>query len=299
MTLPASTWPVKIDLHVHSKNGSDGMWPLEQIFTEAARRGLGLISITDHDSLGGQQEARQRARRHGIRYLTGVELNVTLVHDRWTAGKPASLDFLGYGIDIGNRPLNGKLDELRGYRKKRAEMILDNINGEFRKEGRALFTHHDMDAIEKSVDGSFGRPHIAGYLIEKGIVANKQEAFDRYLVKCDVPKMPFSLEEASGLVRDAGGRLVIAHPNDPNGTSLAVLVRSLPEQADMIRDIILPFIDGIECWHTRHDAKTSSFYREFVREHALIATGGSDCHQQPVLMGSVDVPDCIADQFGI
>ncbi len=66
-----------------------------------------------------------------------------------------------------------------------------------------------------------GRPHIAAYMIEKGIVSNRQEAFDRYLVRCDVPKMSLSLEEASQLVRAAGGRVVLAHPNDPNGTSLA------------------------------------------------------------------------------
>lgn len=257
------------------------------------------MSITDHDSLKGQNEARQRARRHGIRYITGVELNVTLVHDHWTGGKPASLDFLGYGFDIDNEPLNEKLDELRSYRKHRAQMILDNLNEEFRREGRALFTEKDMEAIEESVDGSFGRPHIAGYLIGKGIVASKQEAFDRYLVKCDVPKMPLALEEASSLVRQAGGKLVIAHPNDPKGTSLAVLAPSLSEQARMICDIMLPFLDGIECWHTRHEARTSSFYREFAHDHHLIATGGSDCHQQPVLMGNVDVPDCVADQFGI
>ena len=290
---------MKIDLHVHSRNGSDGRWPLEQIFPEAVRRGIGFISITDHDSLQGQKEARQRARRHGIRYLAGVELNVTLVHDRWTNGKSVSLDFLGYGFDIENNPLNEKLDELRSYRKRRAQMILDNLNEEFRMEGRELFTERDMEAIEESVDGSFGRPHIASYLISRGIVASKQEAFDRYLVKCDVPKLPLALEEASSLVRAAGGRLVIAHPNDPKGTSMAVLVPTLTDQARMIREIMLPFIDGIECWHIRHDAKASSFYREFTHDHHLLATGGSDCHQQPVLMGNVDVPDCVADQFGI
>lgn len=290
---------MKIDLHVHSRNGSDGRWPLEQIFPEAARRGIGLISITDHDSLQAQKEAHQRARRHGIRYLTGVELNVTLVHDRWTRGKTASLDFLGYGFDVENRPLNKKLNELRGYRKRRAQMILDNLNEEFCREGRQLFTERDMEAIEASVDGSFGRPHIASYLISRGIVASKQEAFDRYLVKCDVPKLPLTLEEASSLVRGAGGRIVIAHPNDPKGTSLAVLVPDLAEQARMISEIMRPLIDGIECWHTRHDAKASSFYRDFADDHHMLATGGSDCHQQPVLMGSVDVPDCVADQFGI
>jgi predicted metal-dependent phosphoesterase TrpH len=181
---------MKIDLHVHSKNGSDGKWPLEQIFAEAKRRKITLISITDHDSLQGQNEAEQLARTHGINYLTGVELNVTLAHPYYTKGKDASLDFLGYAFDINNAALMNKLKDLRNYRKERALKILKNINGEFIKEGRQLLTQEDMDAIEASVDGSFGRPHIANHLIAKGIVATKQEAFDRYLTRCDVPKMP-------------------------------------------------------------------------------------------------------------
>lgn len=290
---------MRIDLHIHSRDGSDGRWPLGRIFEEAQRRGIDVLSITDHDSLQAQPEALALARQHRIRYITGVELNVTIIHERYTAGKAASLDFLGYGFDIKNAALRDKLEALRAYRRERAAMILENINAEFRREGRASFTAADMAAIEESVDGAFGRPHIAAYLIEKGVVTSRQEAFDRYLVKCDVPKMPLSLEEASSLVRGAGGRIVIAHPNDPNGTSLAVLCRSLVEQAGMIEHLMLPLLDGIECWHTRHDAKTASFYREFARSHGLIVTGGSDCHQQPVVLGSVQVPDCVADQFGI
>jgi hypothetical protein len=290
---------VKIDLHIHSKNGSDGKWPLEQIFPEAKRRGISLISITDHDSLQGQEEARRLAKIHGIKYLTGVELNVTFTHSHYTKGKAASLDFLGYAFDIRNKALIDKLHALRSYRRQRAQKILENINEEFLKQGRTLFTTKDMDAIEAGVDGSFGRPHIANYLIAKGIVATKQEAFDRYLTRCDVPKMPLSLQEASALIRGAGGKLVLAHPNDPNGTSLAVLAGSLEEQKEMILASMLPLIDGIECWHTRHDIQTASFYLGFVRTEGLLATGGSDCHQQPVLMGSVQVADCVADQFGI
>jgi hypothetical protein len=290
---------MKIDLHIHSRNGSDGRWPLEDIFAEASRRGISFLSITDHDSLKGQHEAVELASRYKIRYVTGIELNVTLVHPVHTKDKAISLDFLGYGFDADNAPLNRKLSELRDYREKRAEMILANINAEFRKEGIGELTRADMEAIQESVDGSFGRPHIANYLIGKGIVATKQEAFDRYLVKCDVPKMPLSLEEASTFIRGAGGRLVIAHPNDPHGTSLSVVTKALTEQQKIIREVMLPLIDGVECWHSRHDSFTSGSYHEFTRSLGLTATGGSDCHQQPVIMGSVEVPDCVAGQFNV
>ncbi|HOM27999.1 MAG TPA: PHP domain-containing protein [Deltaproteobacteria bacterium] len=289
----------KIDLHIHSREGSDGRWTLREIFEEAHRRGLTLVSVTDHDSLGGQAQALELASGYGIGYVTGVELNVTFTHPDWTGGKPLSLDFLGYGVDISDDALNARLEELRAYRRQRAAMILERINEAFARENREPLTAADMAAIEAEADGSLGRPHIARYLVAKGIVATRQEAFDRYLVSCDVPKLPLGIEEASALVRGAGGRIVLAHPDDPNGTSLVQAAGSLEDRARMIEETMLPFIDGIECWHTRHTERAASFYRAFADRRGLIATGGSDCHQNPVIMGSVPVPDCVAGFFGV
>ena len=172
-----------------------------------------------------------------------------------------------------------------------------NLNAEFEKEGISRLTKNDFEEIQASVDGVLGRPHIADYLVKKGIVRNRQEAFDRYLVKCDVPKYPLYLEEASRLVRNAGGKIVLAHPNDPHGTSLVTLTKSLPEQTEIIEESMLGCIDGVECWHSRNDAQTTNHYVKFAKEHGLIMTGGSDCHQKPILMGTVEVPGYVADQF--
>jgi predicted metal-dependent phosphoesterase TrpH len=289
---------MKIDLHVHSKEGSDGNMSVSGIFAEAEKRGIGLISITDHDSVDVQEAAQKLAQKHHINYLCGVELNVTFSHPGYSKGKQVSLDFLGYSFDIHNQALRDKLAELKRYREIRAKKILDNINEEFKKQGLPLLTQKDLLAIQATVDGIFARPHIANYMIEKGIVADKQEAFDKYLVKCDVPKMPLLLAEASAIIHDAGGKLILAHPNDPNGTSLVALTKDIREQQKIILECMILFIDGIECWHSRHDEKTIDSYVGFARENNLLATGGSDCHQQPVIMGTVDVPDYVAYQFG-
>ena len=116
-------------------------------------------------------------------------------------------------------------------------------------------------------------------------------------MKCDVPKYNLSLADASTLIRNAGGFLVFAHPNDPNGTSLVKITSDLEEQARIIHEYILKYIDGIECWHTRHDEKTTNFFIGFCKDNDLIITGGSDCHQSPILMGSMDLPDEITLQF--
>jgi predicted metal-dependent phosphoesterase TrpH len=255
------------------------------------------MSITDHDSIGCQEKAMALARKNGIRYVSGVELNVTFSHPRYREGKPVSLDFLGYQFDAKNKELKEKLERMANYREERAAKILRNLNAEFEKEGISKLTKRDFDEIQASVDGTLGRPHIADYLVKKGIVRNRQEAFDRYLVRCDVPKFPLYLEEASRLVRNAGGVIVLAHPNDPHGTSLVTLTKSLPEQTEIIEESMMARIDGVECWHSRNDAQTTNHYVKFAKEHGLIMTGGSDCHQKPIVMGTVKIPECVADQF--
>jgi predicted metal-dependent phosphoesterase TrpH len=286
---------MKIDLHIHTKTGSDGNLPIEEVFQEAKNRNIDLISITDHDSIDCQERAIALARKHGISYITGVELNVTFHYPEGT--KDVSLDFLGYGYDIGNQELKSKLQLIKEHRQRRARQILENLNVEFDKEGIERFTEEDLRKIEDSVDGVFGRPHIANYLIEKGIVKDKQEAFDKYLVKCDVPKYPLSLAEASKLIRNAGGVLVHAHPNDPHGTSLVSITHDLEEQTKVIEKYMLKYIDGVECWHSRHDEETTAHYIEFARKHNMLMTGGSDCHQKPLIMGTLDIPDWVAEQF--
>ena len=285
--------PMKIDLHIHTRTGSDGALSLEAVFKEAKRRGIDFLSITDHDAIHHQAQAVKLAAGYGIAYLTGVELNVTFPY----AGKSVSLDFLGYGYDPSDPALRDKLQLIREHRAVRAHQILENLNAEFRKEARPLLTGEDLEKMQAGVDGILSRPHIADYLVKKGVVAGRQEAFDRYLVRCDVPKYPLSPGEAATLVRQAGGRLALAHPNDPNGTSLVSVTPDLAGQTEIIREQMLEYIDGIECWHSRADAGTTAHYVAFCRQHGLLMTGGSDCHQKPVLMGTLDIPDFVAGQF--
>ena len=222
---------MKIDLHVHSSTGSDGAFTLEEIFAEAEKRAIGLISITDHDAIHHQGRAVELAAHHSLRYVTGVELNVTFPY----GGKERSLDFLGYGYDYQDTALNEKLDLIREHRAVRARQIVDNLNREFAREDLPPFTDDDLQQMQEGIDGILSRPHIADYLVNKGAVKDRQEAFDKYLVTCDVPKYPLSLPDASRLIREAGGKLVLAHPNDPNATSLISITQDLTGQTGIVR----------------------------------------------------------------
>jgi predicted metal-dependent phosphoesterase TrpH len=286
-----------IDLHIHSKNCSDGALFIEEIIEEAKARNIELMSITDHDTIDCQKKANALAKKNGIRYICGIELSVSLSHPKHTSGKLIPLDLLGYQYDINDSELKKKLQQLRNYREERATKILGLINAEFEKEGIRKLTKTDWGQIQASADGVIGRPHIADYLVKKIIVRNRQEAFDKYLVKCNVPKYPLYVEEAARLLRNAGGIVVLAHPNDPHGISLVKLTKSLQKQTEIIEDTLLKHIDGIECWHSRNTPETTKHFINFAKKHGLIMTGGSDCHQKPIIMGTVQVPDFVAQQF--
>lgn len=288
---------MKIDLHIHTKTCSDGKLSIDNVFKEAKARNINLMSITDHDSTDCQIKAIALAKKLNISYITGIELNVTFHYPR--EARDISLDFLGYQYDINNNELQNKLKIIKEHRDRRGRQILEKLNAEFKKEGINQFSEQELANIQESADGVFGRPHIAAYLFEKGIVHSIQEAFDRYLIKCYIPKYPLSLPEASDLIRNAGGILVHAHPNDPNGTSLSSITQDLQEQTEIITEYMLKYIDGIECWHSRNQSKTTEHYVAFCKKHKLLMTGGSDCHQRPIIMGTVSVPDWVATQFGL
>jgi predicted metal-dependent phosphoesterase TrpH len=285
-----------IDLHIHSKN-SDGVLSVKEILELAKIKNICMMSITDHDSIFCQEPASILAKESGINYVSGVELNVTFVINSDQTEKSIFLDFLGYNFDSENTQLQNKLEKIAKYRQERALKILRKLNRELKKDQIMELNQEDLVKIQNSVDGVFGRPHIADYLVKKGIVKDRKEAFNRYLVKCNVPKYPLYPKEAAKLVRNAGGKIVLAHPNDPYGTSLIKLARSLDEQTKIIDDSILQYIDGIECWHSRNDEKTTNHYLSYAKEHNLIMTGGSDCHQKPIIMGTVKVPFYVVDQF--
>ena len=286
-----------IDLHVHSKTCSDGNLSVNEIIREAKNRNIKLISITDHDSIRCQRQAISLARKNQIKYLIGVELNVTISDSKFYRGRPISLDLLGYNFDVNNKTLNKELTKIAEYRKERIKKIFEKLNIVLKKEKNIILNENDLIQIQNLANGVLGRPHIADYLVKKRIVRDRVEAFTKYLVKCNVPKYPLCLKDGADLIRNAGGISVLAHPNDNYGTSLIKITKSLQDQTSIIEDLFLDDIDGIECWHSRSDAKTTDHYVKFSRKYDLIMTGGSDCHQKPIIMGSVKVPSFVADQF--
>ena len=128
-----------------------------------------------------------------------------------------------------------------------------------------------------------GRPHVARALVKAGLVANLDEAFDRFLKKgrpAWVPKTKMSALEGVELIHQAGGLAVMAHPG-------------LNRTDDIIPDLVAAGLDGIECFHTKHSTVMAERYLEIAEKYDLLVTGGSDCHgfsKKAPLIGTVKLP---------
>lgn len=248
-----------VDLHLHS-TCSDGLHPPHVVVEMARKIGLAAMALADHDNIDGIADAMAAGAASGIEVLAATELSV-----QWETYHDIHL--LGYGFDHHDAELQRELAEFRRFREHRNELIVLRVNEQLVSEGR---TPLDLAAVKAKAGGTIGRPHIAEALIESGHVSDKDEAFERYLVPCNVPKRLFPIDQAIAMVHRAGGVAVLAHP-----PFIGADRRTLEE---MVRRFVAMGLDGIEAYNSGADNETIDWTITLARRNGLIVTGGTDFH---------------------
>lgn len=92
---------MRTDLHIHT-TASDGRWTPEVVIAGVQAAGIALFAVADHDTTGRVRATAALARAAGIAFLRGVEVSTM---DRRHGDAGLILHFLGYGIDLDDRPL--------------------------------------------------------------------------------------------------------------------------------------------------------------------------------------------------
>lgn len=255
------------DLHLHT-HFSDGTFSPEEVVSRGVAAGLAVLALTDHDTLEGCARMASASALAGVEFVPGAELTAD------AEGKEVHV--LGYWLDAGHGRLRSELARFQGVRQRRIEEMV----GALRRAGVSL----DLDAVRAVANcSSPGRPHVARALVAAGHASDYDDAFDKYLKKGRagwVPKARMTVDEAVGLIHEAGGVAVLAHPG-------------LYRDDGMVGRVLGRGLDGIECWHTRHSAADAARYEEMARRMGLVATGGSDCHgmaKLEPLIGRVRLP---------
>ncbi|MDX1671515.1 MAG: PHP domain-containing protein [Balneolaceae bacterium] len=242
----------KADLHTHT-NRSDGRISPGDLVQYAFDKGLGIIAVTDHDTIDGYREAKEAAKKVDIEVLAGVELT--------TDFKGRETHLLAYCFDHDHPDLSRLIDRHKKARVERAKWIVEKLLN----QGLDV----NINEVRAEANGSnLGRPHIASVLVDKGYVAGRQEAFVRYLSDQQLGTIQSeysSLEESIDAVKKAGGVTALAHPG-----------RSFNDRE--LQMMLDAGIDGIEVIHPSHDYRLQKKFEKFVEQHNLLMTGGSDYH---------------------
>ncbi len=247
---------LRSDLHIHSVH-SDGEWQVEELILEAKKKGLYAMALTDHDTVKGVKEAVSLGKKHGVNVIKGLELSSIKVGD---------VHILGYGIDVDDKNLLLKLDEIVEKRGARNRAILGKLND----LGMSL----DEEELLKIGEGKIiGRKLISDLMIKRGYVKTVSEAFEKYLGSAKpayVPLVRLTPVDAIKLIHSAGGYAVLAHPSKLlfKGEELESFIKELAENG----------LDGIEGYYYTHTQKEVEYYTALAKSLGLFITGGSDFH---------------------
>ncbi len=247
------------DLHFHTIH-SDGKhsvsWIIEQL-GKARADGLGLGVLTDHDGVAGYEEFAEGVKNYW-KPICASELSCTFLSPE---GRHKELHLLVYGIDPNDSYMKGQFAKFKEERRKRFLAICDR----FKEAGYPI----DGESLAKKTKGVLGRPHIADALVERGVVKDRQEAFERFLYDghpYHVPKWRFPLEDAVQYAKKAGLKTSVAHPGQYQFTE--GLLKTWKDLG----------VDAIEVFHPRHTPSDTQRYMEIANRLGFRISGGSDFH---------------------
>jgi predicted metal-dependent phosphoesterase TrpH len=260
---------VKIDLHTHSTR-SDGLDSPSELIANAAKAGIDIIALTDHDTVSGWDEARGKAFELGLGFVPGIEVTSVSDIERFGRSIRISVHLLAYLPDPDHKALEIVLGDTVATREARGRAIVEKLAEQIPITWEMVMDHLDKGA-------TIGRPAIADTLVTMGLVPDRSAAFDYYL-STDGPfyvsHSTVSTLEAIGLIRAAGGVAVIAHPLKGVGPDTD------PEDLPMahFEEMIAAGLQGVEVYHRDVPETARKWLLELAGTHDLIVTGSSDYH---------------------
>jgi 3',5'-nucleoside bisphosphate phosphatase len=263
-----STDPPRFDLQSHSLC-SDGSLEPREVVAAAARAGVELLALSDHDTVDGVEEAGRAAAELSLRLVRAVEIS-SVDRDR------QDLHVLGYLIDDRDQALRERLRSWRTDRERRAEAMASTL----RELGYEL---DESELTRRRAQGKpIGRPHLADAAVNHPAnrqrlraegLAERSAFLEAYLVDgapAFRPRTTPTVQESIGAIHDAGGVAVWAHPFWDVKDERDVL-----ETIDRFRGWGL---DGVECFYATHTGEQTELLADRCAELGLLTTGSSDFH---------------------
>ncbi len=268
-----------IDFHTHT-SASDGDLRPDQLLRKARDEGIGMLAITDHDTVAGYRAALAGQHAGDMRLIPGVELSCL-----WSG---ATIHILGYGFDCDHPVMRAAMATMAAARARRGEVIAERL-------ARRGMPGALEGARARAGDSQLGRPHFADWMVAQGHVGDHNEAFDRYLgrgktgdVKVCWPK----LSEVVRWITASGGTAVIAHPLKYRFTRSRL--------CRLIADFMAAGGIAIEVQSGKQSRDELGHLRRLAVEFGLEVSVGSDFHREAPFRASLGVESSpFADLTGI
>lgn len=242
------------DLHCHSVI-SDGAMDIETLVYNASLKGLDYIALSDHDTIKGVEFAVKYGEKYGVKVIPALEVSsydferkrkVHILCYNYKNPKPI-LSFTEKTLEVRNRFGEKTLDKLLQYFVFDKEQVYLKS-----RKSTAIYKQHIMHTLMEYgyTDKIFG--DLFGKLFKKGGLIQE---------KPDYPNV-FDVISA---VKETGGVAVLAHP-------------PVYDSFDLIPELILKGLNGIEVYHPRCSVKDTEYLINICKKNNLIMTGGTDFH---------------------
>ncbi len=245
------------DLHLHSVY-SDGVYTPSEICTRAKKKGLSLLSITDHDTLAGEEDKHASAKAQGLAYLSGWEISAF--------EGSLKIHILGYGCTVGEayyrfmedskqRALCRIGENVKALQKQGLEITVEDALAERLREDLPVHVMHLARALGKKLGMDESKAYRTYLSYGKPAYSNYGRTTPKQAIDC---------------IHACGGVTSIAHPGR--------IMLDPPEKEKLLREIVALGAEGIECYYTTHTEEETVGFLSLAKEWGLYVTGGSDTH---------------------
>lgn len=257
-----------IDLHIHSNASLDGEVSVEEIIDMAIKKNLKYIAIADHESVDNVEKA--------LAYAEGKDINIIKAAEIFVNHSGRLLHMLGYNIDIHNEALQEQINKIWESRNENVEIQFKKI-----KEAGLKIDREEVFEYGKSknplpsafIYAILHKEENRNHPVVNGLPCNIDSIIklsrEHFAVGKDLyveSYMPSS-KKLVGIINDAGGKAVIAHPGV-----------DIKNDTYILDELISYGIKGIEAYYTSHTKEQNEMYKNYAIENNLFYTCGSDFH---------------------
>jgi len=250
---------LKIDLHMHTR-ASDGTDPPEEILDRVREAGIGLFSVTDHDTVKAAGIVPGLRREGDPVFITGVEFSCK--------DEEGQYHILGYGYDPA-APAILEMEE-KGHRF-RMEKLLERVS-QLKSIFGFTFPQEEIACLQ-ALDNP-GKPHLGNLMVRLGYAESKEAAIRDYINKTHIPGKHLRPEEAVRAILRSGGIPVLAHPSYGRGDELILG----PQMERRLRKLMDFGLQGVEAFYSGFTDRLREEILAFAEQYHLYITAGSDYH---------------------